>query len=103
MFSEEEEGFEEVVREVEEKEVVEIKVELLKQMLEVSKMWRRVLSGEASIEELAEAASSRADLKPAPRARRGKGGRSPRRSRKTGAKAGSRKAKRKAKAKRTGK
>ncbi|MGB9827564.1 MAG: hypothetical protein ACPLSM_03505 [Thermosphaera sp.] len=79
MLLEEEEGevFEaeeveaEAVEEGEEKEVVEIKVELLKQMLNISKMWRRVLSGEASIDELKETASSRAVLKPAPRAPRG--------------------------------
>ncbi|WP_448578388.1 hypothetical protein [Thermosphaera sp.] len=79
MLLEEEEGevFEaeeveaEAVEEGEEKEVVEIKVELLKQMLNVSKMWRRVLSGEASIDELEETASSRAVLKPAPRPPRG--------------------------------
>jgi hypothetical protein len=83
MLLEDEEVFEaeeveveaEAGEEGEEKEVVEIKVELLKQMLNISKMWQRVLSGEASIEELKETAFSRTVLKPAPRPthkRRGK-------------------------------
>jgi hypothetical protein len=75
MLLEDEEVFEaeeveveaEAGEEGEEKEVVEIKVELLKQMLNISKMWQRVLSGEASIEELKETAFSRTVLKPAPR------------------------------------
>ncbi|MFZ8791052.1 MAG: hypothetical protein ACO2OS_02045 [Thermosphaera aggregans] len=74
MLLEDEEVFEaeevevkaEAGEEGEEKEVVEIKVELLKQMLNISKMWQRVLSGEASIDELKETAFSRTVLK-APR------------------------------------
>lgn len=105
----EEEGFEEEVEakpveEVEEKEVVEIKVELLKQMLEVSRMWRKVLSGEANIEELTETASSRAVLKPVSREKRGKRGKSSRKTKKAGSRQKSKsRAKSRAKARKTGK